>query len=102
MMGWSHPPSTKAEVLGTAKRLLPHVVLFNVVAPHSRNTGEPERITTFMWNDGAPLPKFRPVGIVLAVAWGMGLLGATWAHFRRFLSVSPTRRAMSVLLAGWI
>ena len=99
--GYIEIPKSVRALSQRGRRLLAHVFLYNVIAPKPI-LHEPRDLTTFMWNEGEPAPRFARVGVPLAFVWIGAVLVASYRNIRRLLVLGRDTRAVVLLSGGWL
>ena len=99
--GYSEIPKTADALSKRGKRLLAHMVAFNIVAPRPL-LREPSKITTFMWEESEAMPAYSLLGKSVVAAWLVAFAFASYSNVRRLLQVRPEVRAVTILCGGWL
>jgi len=98
---YSEIPKTAHAISRRGRRLLAHMVAFDVVAPKPF-LRQPRKITTFMWEENESMPAYSLLGKAVIAAWLVAFAFATYSNVRRLLDVRPDVRATIILCGGWL
>jgi hypothetical protein len=99
---YSEKPQDFARYVHRWIRLVPHVFSFDVVAPVSLFTGNPDKITTFMWEQRDRVAGYSPLGGTVACVWALSFVVALVGNVRGAFRGDRTRLGLRLLCSGWI